>query len=239
MCWLTAAFPVIDPLDAGLRFRQPVEHRGLDQQAEPVPAVLAGHRRDQLMPPLRVVRVDLDHGDRRHLAARVVQRRDRVDVHALPLADVIDLLADPVRRPRPRAPRPGHAARPPSRSPPRRTLVRYSSGVRPVPGHQRVPGRCLRGLRPQRRDAAGRELVEPEHPPRARPVRRSRPRARRTRRRRFPGTRSLASTDRPWAAARSAACRSSTVPIPRRRASRVHGEEQVGAVAGSRGRAGS
>ena len=61
-----------------------------------MPAVLADHRGEQLVSPRGIVRVGLDRGHRGHLAAGVVQRRERVDVPAAHLAEVVDLLADPV-----------------------------------------------------------------------------------------------------------------------------------------------
>ena len=99
------------------------------------------------MPPLGIVPVGLNRGDRGHLAAGVVQRRQRVDVPAPLLPQVVDLLpvtvgvpdlgllARVVRRVRHRVLHLGG---------PGQVLV----GRAAVPAHQRVPGRRARPPKP-------------------------------------------------------------------------------------------
>ena len=168
------------------------------------------------MAPCRRLRVGLDVGQRRHLAGRVVHRRDRVDVPAR-AAPARRRTRGPARRPRPPPRRRGRAACRWSRSAPRRTRSGTGRGCgRPTsPASTRPPPRaaCARrdAMRPagivasaRTRRASTRPGVAPTRPANAAPAE--------------SWIAQLVRTDRSRAAARPAACRSSAVPIPRPRA---------------------
>jgi hypothetical protein len=156
--------PGHDAPQAGLGRAQPLRHRGLDQQAEPVPAVLAGDGGDLLVPPLRVLGVDLDLSERRHLAGRVVHRGDPVAAAAEQGARLVDTLPDP-----PCVPAARLVARVARRVAQRAEHRRYAGQVflrDPVgPCHERVPGRRPRRALAQLRELARWQLVEDENPP--------------------------------------------------------------------------
>ena len=129
----------LDVPDRWLALLQPLQHGDLQQQAEPVPAVLRQDGSNLLERPVRRVGLDAHLGQRGELAGRVVTSRDRI---AGQLVLGHDLLgpANPVRVPDQRLDagvprRIGHGAVDPAE------LIQVLGRSGRQPGHQRIP-RC-------------------------------------------------------------------------------------------------